>query len=54
MKSSTISPQPVERSRRGVLERFFTLAFRGLVYPQIWEDPGGRSGGACELSAELA
>jgi S-adenosylmethionine-diacylglycerol 3-amino-3-carboxypropyl transferase len=23
----------------GVLERLFTLAFNGLVYPQIWEDP---------------
>ena len=22
-----------------MLERVFTLAFRGLVYPQIWEDP---------------
>ncbi len=33
----------VHRSRRiskeGVLERLFTLAFSGLVYPQIWEDP---------------
>lgn len=26
-------------SRRGVQERMFTLAFRQLVYPQIWEDP---------------
>lgn len=26
-------------SRRGVLERLFTFAFRHLVYPQIWEDP---------------
>jgi len=26
-------------SRAGVLERLFTVAFRGLVYPQIWEDP---------------
>jgi S-adenosylmethionine-diacylglycerol 3-amino-3-carboxypropyl transferase len=26
-------------SRAGVLERLFTMAFRGLVYPQIWEDP---------------
>ncbi len=26
-------------SRRGLQERLFTLAFRGLVYPQIWEDP---------------
>ena len=26
-------------SRAGVLERLFTIAFRGLVYPQIWEDP---------------
>jgi len=26
-------------SYEGVLERLFTFAFRGLVYPQIWEDP---------------
>jgi S-adenosylmethionine-diacylglycerol 3-amino-3-carboxypropyl transferase len=26
-------------SREGLLERAFTLAFSGLVYPQIWEDP---------------
>src|SRR5258708_9379408 len=26
-------------SREGVLERMFTLAFRGLVYPQICDDP---------------
>ena len=26
-------------TRAGVLERLFTAAFRGLVYPQIWEDP---------------
>lgn len=26
-------------SRKGILERAFTFAFRGLVYPQIWEDP---------------
>ena len=26
-------------SRAGVLERLFTAAFAGLVYPQIWEDP---------------
>ena len=26
-------------SKEGVLERLFTLAFSGLVYPQIWEDP---------------
>ncbi|WP_380786678.1 DUF3419 family protein [Sphingomonas sp. R86521] len=26
-------------SRQGLLERAFTFAFRGLVYPQIWEDP---------------
>ena len=26
-------------SLQGMLERLFTLAFRGLVYPQIWEDP---------------
>jgi S-adenosylmethionine-diacylglycerol 3-amino-3-carboxypropyl transferase len=26
-------------SRKGLGERAFTLAFGGLVYPQIWEDP---------------
>ncbi len=26
-------------TRAGLLERMFTFAFRGLVYPQIWEDP---------------
>jgi len=26
-------------SRRGLLERLFAFAFRGFVYPQIWEDP---------------
>ncbi|NCN83772.1 MAG: DUF3419 family protein [Sphingomonadales bacterium] len=26
-------------SKAGLLERVFALAFRGLVYPQIWEDP---------------
>ncbi|MDH5722536.1 MAG: DUF3419 family protein [Alphaproteobacteria bacterium] len=26
-------------SKRGIQERLFTLAFRGFVYPQIWEDP---------------
>ena len=26
-------------SKAGLLERLFTMAFKGLVYPQIWEDP---------------
>jgi S-adenosylmethionine-diacylglycerol 3-amino-3-carboxypropyl transferase len=26
-------------TKSGALERLFTFAFRGLVYPQIWEDP---------------
>ena len=26
-------------SRRGMLERLFTLMFQGFVYNQIWEDP---------------
>ncbi|MEO1602829.1 MAG: DUF3419 family protein [Pseudomonadota bacterium] len=26
-------------TRQGLLERLFTKAFSGLVYPQIWEDP---------------
>ena len=29
----------VRLSREGAMERLFTLAFRGLVYAQIWEDP---------------
>jgi len=54
MQASTIAVEPrqraqallskaVHRNRRfsleGTLERVFTLAFNGLVYPQIWEDP---------------
>src|SRR5262252_9767080 len=35
--------QAVRRNRAfstaGLLEFLFTLAFKGLVYPQIWEDP---------------
>lgn len=35
--------QAVRRNRtfstQGLLELLFTLAFKGLVYPQIWEDP---------------
>ena len=27
------------RSAAGILERTFTFVFKGLVYPQIWEDP---------------
>ena len=26
-------------STAGLLEILFTVAFKGLVYPQIWEDP---------------
>src|SRR5271167_1330911 len=26
-------------TKRGALERFFTLMFKGFVYNQIWEDP---------------
>jgi S-adenosylmethionine-diacylglycerol 3-amino-3-carboxypropyl transferase len=26
-------------SKRGILDRMFTIAFKGFVYPQIWEDP---------------
>ena len=25
--------------KAGLLDRMFTFAFKGLVYPQIWEDP---------------
>jgi len=41
--SSELIGAAVQRSPRlsvdGMLERAFTLAFSGLVYPQIWEDP---------------
>jgi len=44
---ATPSASPLKRaavrssrtSRQGMLERLFALAFDGLVYPQIWEDP---------------
>ena len=26
-------------SKKGLLERLFTISFKGFVYPQIWEDP---------------
>src|SRR5690348_9246108 len=35
---SAAHQQPVA-SRRGALERLFTLMFQGFVYNQIWEDP---------------
>lgn len=42
-RSGDILKRAVHRSRAlsvdGLLERIFTFAFRGLVYPQIWEDP---------------
>lgn len=31
--------QETAEGRKGLMERAFALAFRGLVYPQIWEDP---------------
>ena len=31
--------QGAGESKRGILDRAFSLAFRGLVYAQIWEDP---------------
>ena len=37
LKAAVHRNKPI--SRAGVLERLFTAAFRGLVYPQIWEDP---------------
>ncbi len=43
LRPSDALPQAVHRfkasSRDGIRERVFTLAFKGLVYPQIWEDP---------------
>ena len=42
-QSSHLLSKAVHRSARisldGLLERAFTFAFSGLVYPQIWEDP---------------
>src|ERR1700761_5808000 len=31
--------QKPANTRRGALERLFTLMFQGFVYNQIWEDP---------------
>lgn len=42
IKQSTILNDAIlqnRASKAGLLERAFSLAFRGLVYPQIWEDP---------------
>ena len=42
VKQSTILNDailPNRGSKAGLLERAFALMFRGLVYPQIWEDP---------------
>ncbi|CAO1654570.1 DUF3419 family protein [Parasphingorhabdus sp. NYA22] len=42
IKQSTILNDAIlqnRASKSGLLERAFSLAFRGLVYPQIWEDP---------------
>ncbi len=41
--TGTLVGSAITRSRMlsvdGLLERLFAFAFRGLVYPQIWEDP---------------
>lgn len=42
VKQSTILNDAILQNRgskAGLLERAFALLFRGLVYPQIWEDP---------------
>lgn len=42
VKQSTILNDAIlqnRASKAGLLERTFSLMFRGLVYPQIWEDP---------------
>jgi S-adenosylmethionine-diacylglycerol 3-amino-3-carboxypropyl transferase len=43
LRASTLLRDAVQRNRllsvEGLLERAFAFAFRGLVYPQIWEDP---------------
>ena len=42
-RSGNLVGHAVHRNRmlslEGALERVFSFAFRGLVYPQIWEDP---------------
>jgi S-adenosylmethionine-diacylglycerol 3-amino-3-carboxypropyl transferase len=42
-RAGTLLRDAVQRNRllsiEGLLERAFAFAFRGLVYPQIWEDP---------------
>jgi S-adenosylmethionine-diacylglycerol 3-amino-3-carboxypropyl transferase len=42
-RSSNLVRRAMSRSKvlstEGALERAFSFAFRGLVYPQIWEDP---------------
>jgi S-adenosylmethionine-diacylglycerol 3-amino-3-carboxypropyl transferase len=37
LKNAVHAHNPI--SKRGFLERLFTMSFRGFVYPQIWEDP---------------
>lgn len=37
LKQAVHTNKPI--SRRGALERIFTLMFKSFVYPQIWEDP---------------
>jgi S-adenosylmethionine-diacylglycerol 3-amino-3-carboxypropyl transferase len=37
LKTAVLRHKPT--SKAGLQERLFTLAFSGLVYPQIWEDP---------------
>ncbi len=42
-RNGSLVKRAVQRNRalsvEGALERIFSFAFRGLVYPQIWEDP---------------
>ena len=38
-RSAPPSTRTRRLSRAGISERLFALAFSGLVYPQIWEDP---------------
>jgi S-adenosylmethionine-diacylglycerol 3-amino-3-carboxypropyl transferase len=37
LRSAVCRSRPL--SRQGLLENLFAYAFRGMVYPQIWEDP---------------
>lgn len=41
-------------SRAGMGQRFFAYLFKGLVYPQIWEDPDVVSWRRCASNRAIA